>query len=321
MKSKSQVFLTVAMIGFVTLACDMGTGGNGGPPDPPSPGDTIVNSLGMTMAWVPPGTFTKGSPEGESGRIDARENQVEITLSQGFWMFVHQVTQSQYVELMGNNPSQFLIVPLPDAQARRPVERVSWYDAIVFANMLSIREGLSPAYRILGSTNPVDWGPVPASQNAEWNAVEIVPDATGYRLPTSAQWEWACRADTTTAFNDGLTNDMADHDALELLGWFSFNTDGTPRQVALKAPNAWGLYDMHGNLFDWTWDLFDAGFCYSDGPSVDPTGPISLETQTYRVYRGGSFIGGNNQARSAHRGFTRPYVLHQFRGLRLIRPY
>jgi formylglycine-generating enzyme required for sulfatase activity len=133
-----------------------------------------ILTSGGAMVWVPGGTFTMGSPASEPGRC-SNETQHEVTLSSGFYMGAYQVTQEEYQGVMGSNPSTFTtaVSGESDTPGKLPVERVSWYNAIVFCNKLSIAEGLSPAYSIDGSTDPVAWGTVPTSSNAAWDAAGV----------------------------------------------------------------------------------------------------------------------------------------------------
>ena len=203
----------------------------------------------------------------------------------------------------------------------RAATNVSWYDAIVFANRLSMQVGLSPAYEIQCASNnqwttdPGRWGTIPAISNARWNAVRVVAGSTGYRLPTEAQWEYAARAGTTTAFNDGVTNDYRNTAAVRLLGWF-WNAPGGNfvREVGLLQPNAWGLYDMHGNVWEWGWDWFAA---YAAGPQTDPIGASS---GSVRVARGGAWDRVAEVLRSAQRAWSFPFSRHDYLGFRLVRP-
>jgi formylglycine-generating enzyme required for sulfatase activity len=201
---------------------------------------------------------------------------------------------------MGTNPSTFRGDDLP-------VECVSWYDAIVFCNKLSMREGLTPAYTISGSTNPANWGAVPTDSNSTWDAVTVNWNASGYRLPTEAEWEYACRAGTTTAYNTGDT--LTDN-----TGWYSGNSENTTHAVGGKSVNAFGLYDMHGNVWEWCCD-WDGR--YSSGAQTDPRGPSAGLS---RVSRGGSWdtsLAG--LLRSAYRASCAPWYGVGEYGFRVVR--
>ena len=271
----------------------------------------------IEMVWIEAGTFTQGSPATETDR-DSNETQRRVTLTQGFHMGKYEVTQEQYMAVMGTNPSRFRGSNNPPAsgeiQGRRPVEGVNWYDALVFCNRLSIIEGLTPVYRINGSTNPDDWGAVPDRwdhpDRPKWDAAQTVAGSTGYRLPTEAQWEYACRAGTTTAYNSG--NTISNN-----TGWYRANSsptgnwqDGRTRQVGLLPANAWGLHDMHGNVSEWCWDWHDV---YASGAQTDPVelftgGFINsrvMRGSESRVQRGGFFSNNAGGLRSAHRGVSR----------------
>jgi len=278
-------------------------------------GEVATSGTGIRVAWIPAGTFTMGSPANEIGRNPGDEGQWQVSITRGFWMGVYPVTQEQWVRVMGSNPSgnQASNPVAGDVQGRRPVTGVSWYDSLVFANRLSIMEGLSPAYRINGSTNPDLWGPVPTSWNAVWMAVEIVSGSTGWRLPTDEQWEYAARAGTTSAFNNGTVNWESQGD-LDKIGWFGFNSGGRSREVGLKQPNAWGLHDIHGNVWERVWDWTGA---YPREAQTDPTGPSS---GSLRVGRGGSWYHSAEYARSANRGNFNRFSRGNLIGLRLIRP-
>jgi formylglycine-generating enzyme required for sulfatase activity len=194
-----------------------------------------------------------------------------------------------------------------ETAGRLPVENIRWYDALVFCNKLSVLEGLSPAYRINGSTNPADWGTVPVSANAAWDGVQVVSGSNGYRLPTDAQWEYACRAGTTTAYNTGSA-------IKDSTGWHSQNSGGTTHEVGLKPANAWGLYDMHGNVYEWYWDWLDD---FTSSAKTDPVGP---PTGKNRLLRGGAYGSLDEYVRSAFRLGEYPYTKFEAFGFRLVLP-
>jgi formylglycine-generating enzyme required for sulfatase activity len=203
----------------------------------------------------------------------------------------YEVTQKEYQEIMGTNPSEFKGDNLP-------VETVSWFDAAEYCNKRSQKEGLTPAYTINGT-------------NVTWNQ-----NANGYRLPTEAEWEYACRAGTTTPFSTGnnITTDQANYD-----GNYPYNNNAEgeyrdkPTPAGSFAPNAWGLYDMHGNVYEWCWDWYGN---YSSGAQTNPAGAVS---GACRVMRGGSWYDVGQSLRSAYRGIYLPSDGHFDIGLRLAR--
>jgi formylglycine-generating enzyme required for sulfatase activity len=236
------------------------------------------------------GTFTMGSPSNEPQR-DNDEVQHQVTIS-AFYMGKYQVTQAEYEAVMGTNPSWF-------NGSNLPVECVSWYDAAEFCNRLSQREGLTLAYSGSGDNIISNW------------------NANGYRLPTEAEWEYACRAGTTTPFSTGnnITTSQANYYGY---GPYNNNAAGIYREtttpVGSFAPNPWGLYDMHGNVWEWCWDWYGS---YSSGAQNNPRGPVSGD---YRVVRGGSWYYFGRYLRSAFRNFNYPSSRNYFIGFRLVRP-
>jgi formylglycine-generating enzyme required for sulfatase activity/serine/threonine protein kinase len=223
----------------------------------PRQGNIVTNSIGMKLVWIPAGEFMMGSPSNEQGRHSDEGPQHKVTISKGFYMGIYEVTQAQWQAVMGSNPSNFKGNNLP-------VERVCWDDAVEFCEKLSRKEGKT------------------------------------YRLPTEAEWEYACRAGTATPFHTGgtISTDQANYD-----GDYTYGNGrkGIDRQKTIEvgsfSTNAFGLYDMHGNVLEWCSDWYDEKY-YSKSPAIDPQGPSSGSS---RVLRGGSWNGYPRYCRSAYR--------------------
>jgi formylglycine-generating enzyme required for sulfatase activity len=231
-----------------------------------------IPDLSMDMLWVKPGTFTMGSPSSEKDRYD-NETLHAVTLTQGFYLGKYEVTQSQWENVMGSNPSD-------SKGAHRPVESVPWTEVTAFCAKLTASERTA--------------GRLPAGMT--------------YQLPTEAQWEYACRAGTRTAFSfgDSLTSRQANT---------SGGLRGSTSDVGKYAANAWGFHDMHGNVWEWCSDWYAD---YPAGAARDPVGPAG---GSYRVRRGGSWIYPAHIARSAIRPRGGPAVSVNDLGFRLsLRP-
>ena len=268
--------------------------------------------LGVEMVRVGAGSFQMG--QNGNGSSDNVTPVHTVTLT-SFYIGKYEVTQAQYQTVMGTNPSDFTSgADAGETQNRRPVETVSWYDAVVFCNKLSMAEGLSPAYRINGSTDPAAWGTVPTSSDATWNAAVIVAGSNGYRLPTEAQWEYAAKGGPLASNPVNIWAGVNVESALVGYAWYSSNSGSKTHEVGKKLPNELGIYDMSGNVYEWCWDWYGS---YSSDAQTDPVGASS---GSYRVRRGGQWGHSATGVRSADRSNSNPNYWYHGLGFRLLRP-
>ena len=234
---------------------------------------TETNSIGMRFVFIPPGEFLMGSPTSDNDAKSDELPQHPVRITKPFYLGLYEVTQGEYQQIMGDNPSHF------KGDSRSPVERVSWEDAMEFCRRLSALSQEQAAGRI-------------------------------YRLPTEAEWEYACRAGTTTIYSFG--------DSAESLGdyaWYSGNSIRKTHPAGQKQPNAWGLYDMHGNVWEWCTDRWDAAD-YAHSALNDSIGP---DGGSARVYRGGAWSSDARGCWSAYRGGALPSYRGDDLGFRLAR--
>ncbi len=248
-------------------------------------GGPVVDAHGYEMVRIGPGEFLMGSPSHEEGRSDD-ETRHRVQLTRAFAIGSTEVTQGLYEAVVGSNPSDCD----RGCSADHPVQNVSWLDAVEFCNRLSRQEGYTEAYRI------------------RRHKVKQVPDADGYRLPTEAEWEYAARA--------GGTHLYSGSDDLGSVGWHQGNSEAKTHPVAQKRANAWGLYDMSGNVREWVEDV-RARYPYVRGQVSDPTGPTEGD---FRVLRGGHFYSGEVTSRSAHRSGGGQSTPSMFSGFRVVLP-
>lgn len=291
--------------GVIAVSLWLGVGASISSAQPPK---EITNSIGMKLVLIPKGQFMMGSPESEKGRNE-NETQHEVTISKDYYLGVHEVTQAQYEKVMGAKPSYFQGDKIKGSSSNHPVEQVSWEGAVEFCKKLSDLPEEKAAGRV-------------------------------YRLPTESEWEYACRAGSKTAYSFGdnrrdlgnyawFVNNSGikelDSDAL----WATLQDNRqeykkiqeyedtimsagcATRPVGEKKANAWGLCDMHGNVWEWCSDWYGE---YPKGAVSDPVGP---REGSFRMYRGGSWFNEAVNCRSAIRYGNGRVPPHKFCGFRV----
>jgi formylglycine-generating enzyme required for sulfatase activity len=266
----------------------------------------------MQFIFIPPGALTMGSTDAEIAEAVAAFTPTDdqnwpdffrsegpqhtVRLTQPVYMGIHEVTQAEYEQVLGKDRNRSCFAPLSSGKndvagvepTRHPVEMVSWNDAAEFCAKLSWKEQLKPFYLREGET--------------------VTPlEGTGYRLPSEAQWEFACRGGTTTRFSTG--DRIADLDAM---GWFSLNSQGRTHAVGEKSANPFGLYDMHGNVEEWCQDHYSA---YPEQLVENPS--VTSTTETRRVIRGGFWTSISPLCRSSHRFARTPESQFNYTGFRV----
>ena len=280
----------LVVVASLVLASAVGCGKRAPERPETEPGDgppTVVTaSSGVAMVRLPEGWFTMGSDD--SSQTDETAHRVYVG---PFLIDRHEVTQRSYERVTGVNPSKW-------KNPANPVEQIRWADAVRYCNARSRLEGFPPAYDL--ETRTCDFA------------------SPGYRLPTEAEWEYACRAGTETAYCFGN-----DRSTLKRHAWFKANATRGPRPVAARQPNPWGLHDMYGNVWEWCHDFYGEDY-YRHSPERDPAGPDSGKL---RVLRGGCWNSRPDACRSSYRNSEDPgYTdvcfgadVHGFVGFRCVR--
>jgi formylglycine-generating enzyme required for sulfatase activity len=246
-------------------------------PEPVEPPKQITNSIGMKLVLIPAGEFLMGSAKADDfSAQDDEQPRHRVRITRPFYLGTTEVTQGQYRAVTGQTPSSF------KGSDDLPVDNVSWSHAVAFCDKLNDRERGSLGGAI-------------------------------YRLPTEAEWEYACRAGSTTLYSSGDPGYITA--SLDSSAWYSINSGSKTQPVGRKRPNAFNLFDMHGNVWEWSQDGYKAGY-YQESPAADPPGPSGASD---RVIRGGSCGRGPQEARSANRDWFTPGLRSDYLGFRIAR--
>jgi formylglycine-generating enzyme required for sulfatase activity len=266
-----------------------------------------IGGMSIAVRFIPSGSFMMGSPDNELGRYDNEGPQRKVRLTRPFWMMQTEVTQGQFQSLMGYNPSGF-----SECGANCPVETVNWYEACAFANALSRKQRLEECYTCKGSGRDVR-----CEVKSQYRGSAYY-NCKGWRLPTEAEWEYAYRGGTNTPFYTGrcISTEQANYNG-------NYPQEGCPkgqyreRTIAvgsLNAPNAWGLHDMAGNVWEWVHDWYQDSYRNLTGKD-----PVNDRTGSLRVFRGGSWYNSARDMRAADRDWGSPAYRDDNVGFRLLR--
>ena len=275
----------------------------------------VSKSTNMQLTLIEPGEFVMGSLAEE---VDRHQNEEphKVKMTKFFLMGTKEVTQKEYSDVMDERPSWFSAMGKGRSRVEKfetgvfPVDSVSWYDAIQFCNKLSEKDGVEKFYSVTK---------INRLSGAITEAKVTIQGGIGYRLPTEAEWEYACRAGTKTPYHFGKRGHGGNFQYIESTGYGrsrSLSLGRTTKTGSFQ-PNAWGLYDMHGNVAEWCWDWYSQSY-YSRSPALNPAGPES-GVLSYKVLRGGSFLVKQSSCRSATRYYTVRRGKHYYAGFRVAR--
>ena len=253
---------------------------------------------------------------GSKAGCDDNKPVHQVTITKSFYMGKYEVTQAEYEKYCSYTGSSSPNSDKGDGD-NYPAYCVSWYDALVYCNKRSVAEGLTPCYSISASTDPKVWGTVPTSWNSTWDAAICNFEANGYRLPTEAEWEYAARAGDNTV--DSLTySGTSDVNKLGDYAWYTSNSSSKTHEVGTKKANAFGLYDMSGNVLECCWNWHTYSYDTGKEGGSDPTG---TSAGSFRVFRGGDWCHFSDSCPVSNRlSYEYPYSRDDYLGFRVVRP-
>ena len=310
--AKISAVLAAMALAFSFAGCSDGSSGGGSDSSEITGGETSggetsgggtsggSGEISKNFVKIPAASITGSESWTPESEVFVSERRLEI---KSFWMSDHEVTQAEWKDVMGSTPSYMANVDgNPD---NNPVNEVSWYDTLVYCNKRSIKEGLTPCYKIKGSTDPDKWGEVPTKSDATWDAIICSFTVNGYRLPTDAEWEWAARG--------GENYKYAGSDDIDDVAWYAkYGYDTGTREVKRKKPNGYVLYDMSGNVWEWCWDWWRENI-----PSDTPAEGVPYGS--LRSLRGGSWCNYDNICSVNSRGIKAPSEGGNITGFRVVR--